>query len=191
MSSHSVVSLFDPVDCSTPGLPVLHHLPELAQTHVHWISDAIQTSYLLSSPSAPAFSLSQAPGSFPISWHFASGGQSIGASASASVLSKNIQSWFPLGLTGLIFLQSKRLSRIFSSITVQKHQFFGTQLVFLVQLSHLYVTTGKAIALSIWTFNLHFYLQEQPFVSGFAYFPHFYRHPLLQTTIVRTPVVAH
>ena len=63
----------------------------------------------------------------PMSWFFASGDQSIGASASASVLPMNIQDWFPLGLTGLISLQFKGLSRLFSSITIQKHQFFSTQ----------------------------------------------------------------
>ena len=67
-----------------------------------------------------------ASGSFPISWFFTSGGQSIEASASASVLPMNIQDSFPLGLTGLISLQSKGLSRVFSSTTVPKHQFFST-----------------------------------------------------------------
>ena len=66
-----------------------------------------------------------ASGSFPMSQLFASGGQRIGVSASASVLSMNIQDWFPLGLTSLISLLSRRLSRVFSSTTVQKHQFFG------------------------------------------------------------------
>ena len=70
----------------------------------------------------------QASGSFQMSHFFASGGQSIGVSASASVLPMNIQDWFPLGWTGWISLQSKGLSRIFSNTTVQKHQFFGTQL---------------------------------------------------------------
>ena len=69
-----------------------------------------------------------ASGSFPVSQFFTSGGQSIGASASASVLPMNIQDWFPLGWTGLIFSQSKELSRDFSNTTVQKHQFFGAQL---------------------------------------------------------------
>ena len=69
-----------------------------------------------------------ASGSFPMSQFFASCGQSIGASASASVLPMNIQGWFPLGLTGLISLLSKGLSRVFSNTTVQKHQFFCTQL---------------------------------------------------------------
>ena len=69
-----------------------------------------------------------ASGSFPISQFFTSGGQSIGVSASASVLPMNIQDWFPFRLTGLISLQSKGFSRVFSNTTVQKHQFFGTQL---------------------------------------------------------------
>ena len=72
-----------------------------------------------------------ASGSFPMSQFFASCGQSIGVSASASVLPMNIQNWFLLGLTGLISLQSKRLSRAFSNATVQKHQFFGAQLCLL------------------------------------------------------------
>ena len=69
-----------------------------------------------------------ASGSFPMSHFFASDGQSFGVSASASVLPMNIQDWFPLGWTGWISLQSKGLSRVFSNTTVQKHQFFGTQL---------------------------------------------------------------
>ena len=69
-----------------------------------------------------------ASGSFPMSQLFTSGGQRIGASASASVLSMNTQDWFSLGLTGLVSIQSKRLSGVFSNTTVQKHQFFGAQL---------------------------------------------------------------
>ena len=76
------------------------------------------------------------------------GGQNIGALASASVLSMNIQGWFPLGLTGLISLQSKGLSRVSSSTTVWKHQSFSAQPSLMVQLSHLYTTTGKTIALT-------------------------------------------
>ena len=71
-----------------------------------------------------------ASGSFPMNQLFTSGGQNTGASSSASVFLMNIQGWFPLGLTGLISLQSKGLSRVFSSTTVQKHQFFGTQLFY-------------------------------------------------------------
>ena len=111
----------------TPGFPVHHQLPELAQTHVHWVGDAIQPSHPLLSPSPPAFYLAQHQGLFQ--WvDSASCGQSIGASASASVLSMNNQDWFPLELTGLISLQPKGLLSIFSNTTVQKHQFFGTQL---------------------------------------------------------------
>ena len=88
-------------------------------------------------------------GSFPLSWLFASGGQTIGASASASVLSMNIQGWCALGPTGLIFLQSKGLSRVFSSTTVQKHRCLA---FLMVQLSHLYITTGEALALIRQTF---------------------------------------
>ena len=78
-----------------------------------------------------------ASGSFPMSWFFASGGQSIGASASASVLPMNIQGWFPLGLTGLISLLSKGLLRVFSSTTFWRHQFFNTQ-PFLWSNSHIH-----------------------------------------------------
>ena len=99
--AQSCPTLCDPMDCSTPGFPVLHHLLKLAQTHVHWVGDAIQPSHPLFSPSSPAFNLSQHQGLFQ--WvNFTSGGQSIGASASASVLPMNIQDWSPLGLTGLI-----------------------------------------------------------------------------------------
>ena len=82
---------------------------------------------------------------------FASGGQSIGASASVSVLPMTIQDWFPLGLTGLISLLSQGLTRVFSNTTVQKHQFFSTQLSFWSNSHHLYMTTGKTIALTIQT----------------------------------------
>ena len=118
--TQSCLTLCDPMDCSTPGFPIHHQLLELAQTHVHWVSDAIQPSHPLSSSSPPAFNLSQHQGQI-----FVSGGQSIGVSVLVSVLSMNIQDWFPLGLTGLISMPSKGLSRVFSNTTVQKHQFFA------------------------------------------------------------------
>ena len=93
-------TLCDPRDCSTPSFPVHHQLPELAQTHVYWVSDAIQPSHPLSFPFPLTFNLSQLSVSFPVSQFFISGGQRIGVSASASVLPMNIQDWFPLGLTG-------------------------------------------------------------------------------------------
>ena len=110
-----------------PGSPVLHYLLEFAQTHVHWVSNAIKPSHPLSPPSPPALNFSIPSGSFPVSRLFTSGGQSMGASASESVLLVNAQGWFPLGLTDLVSLLSKGLSRVFSSTTVQKHPFFSTQ----------------------------------------------------------------
>ena len=86
-----------------------------------------------------------------MSQFFTSGGQSIGVSASTSFLPKNTQDWSPLGWTGWISMQSKGLSRVFSNTPVQKHQFFGVQL-FLQANSHPYMTIGKTIALTRWTF---------------------------------------
>ena len=91
-------------------------------------------------------------GSFPVSQFFPSGGQRIEAEASTSVLPMNGQDWFPLGLIGWISLQSKGLSRVFSNTTVQKQQFFGTQLSLQANSHiHTYRTTGKTIALTRWT----------------------------------------
>ena len=120
--AQSCLTLCNPMHCSTPGFPVHHQLPEpTKKLHwvfiVHWVSDAIQPSHALLSLSPPAFNLFQHQ-FFPVSQFF----------ASARVLPMNIQDWFPLGLTGLISLQSKGLSRVFSSTTVQEHQFFSTQL---------------------------------------------------------------
>ena len=118
----------NPMDYSMPGLPVHHQLPEFTQTRVHWVSDAIQPSHLSSISFSSRLQSFPASGSFPMNQFFKSGGQSIGVSSSASVLLMNIQGWFLFGLTGLISLQSKWLSRVFSNTTVQKHHFFGTQL---------------------------------------------------------------
>ena len=103
------------------GLHGPHHLLELALTHVHWVRDAIQLSHPLSSPSYPAFNLFQHQGFFQwvqlaklLELH----------SASVSVPMVNMQDWFPSGLTGWISLQSKGLSRVFSSTTIQEHLFF-------------------------------------------------------------------
>ena len=90
-----------------------------------WCHPTISSSVIPFSSRLQSF---PASGSFPVSWFFSSGGQSIGVSASASVLPMNIQDWFPLGWTGWISLQSKGLSRVFSNTTVQEYQFFGTQL---------------------------------------------------------------
>ena len=116
------------MDCCTPGSSVLHYLSEFAQ-----ISYPLsQGCYLTISFSAAHFSFClqsfPASGSFPMSQFLTSCGQIIGASASTSVLPMNIQGWFPVGLIGLISLQSKRLWRVFSSTTIWKHQFFSAQL---------------------------------------------------------------
>ena len=121
-------TLCNPVNRSTPGLPVHHQLPEFTQTHVHRVSDAIQPSHPLSSPSPPTPNPSQHQGLFSVSQLFAWGGQSTGVSALASILPMNTQDWSPSGWTGWISLQSKGLSTVFSNTTVQKYQFFGAQL---------------------------------------------------------------
>ena len=125
--AQSCLTLCDPMNHSTPGLPVHHKLPEFTQTHAHQVGDAIQPSH----PAIPFSSCPQslpASGSLPMSQLFEWGGQSTGVSASVSVLPMNTQDWFPLGWTGWISLQFKGLSRVFSNTTVQKHQFFGAQL---------------------------------------------------------------
>ena len=134
--SHSVVSdSLWPHGLQHARPPCPSPTPELTQTHVHWVGDAIQPSHPLSSPSPPALSLSQHQGFFQrvssshqvLYWPRKVLHQTTGASASISIFPMNTQDWFPLGLTGLILL-SKGLSRVFSNTTVQKHQFFGTQL---------------------------------------------------------------
>ena len=120
----SHVWLFDSMDCSTPGLPVPHHLPVcLNSCPLHWwchpvisFSDALFSFCLQSFP---------ASGTFPVSQQFASDDQNTGASASTSILLMSVQGWFPLRLTGLISLMSMGLSGVFSSTTVWRHQFFG------------------------------------------------------------------
>ena len=139
------------MDWNRPGSSVLHKLSEFVQIHVHWVGDyifhLILGGPLILSPST--FPDSQ---SSPMNCLIASGGQSIGAPSSVLVLSMNIQDWFPTGLIHLLSLQSKELSRVFSSPTIWKLQFFGSSVFFMVQLSHLHMTTGKTVVLIIWTF---------------------------------------
>ena len=117
-------TLHNPMDCSTSGFPVSHHLLESAQVHVSCISDTIQSSH-------PPLPSSPLPSIFPSIMVFSDEsavcirGQCIEVSASASVLPKCIQRWFPLRLTGLISSLFKGLSRVFSSTAVRRHQFFG------------------------------------------------------------------
>ena len=131
--SQSVQSLsyvWLPATPSTPwtGLPIHHLTPGACSDSCSlswWCHPTISSSVIPFSSCLQSF---PASGSFPMSQFFTSGGQSIGASDSASVLPMNTQDWFPLGWTGLISLQSTGLSRVFSNTTVQKHQFFGAQL---------------------------------------------------------------
>ena len=116
--TQSCLTLCDPMNRSTPGLPVHHQLLEFTQTLVHWVGDAIQPSHLLSSPFSSCPQSLPASESFPLTQLFAWGGQSIGVSALASVLPKNTQGWSPSECTGWISLQSKGLSRVFSNTTV-------------------------------------------------------------------------
>ena len=120
---HSRLTLCDPMDCNMPGSP------EACSSSCP-LSQSVMASNISSSVALLSSCLQSFPasGSFLMSQLFPSGGQSIGTSASASVLPVNIQDSFPFRLTGLISLQSKGLSRVFSNTTVQKHQFFGTQL---------------------------------------------------------------
>ena len=124
--AQSCLTLCDPVNRSTPGLPVHHQLPESTQSIVHWVSDA-NNHLILCHPLL-------LPSIFPNIRVFSnesdlwSGGQNTGVSVSTSVLPMNTQDRFPLGWTGWICLQSKGLSRVFSNTTVQQHQIFSAQL---------------------------------------------------------------
>ena len=125
--SQSCQTLCDSMDCSMPGFPVIYHLPEFGQTHVHRVSDAFQPTRPLSSSSPPAFYLFQHQSL--LQWMSSSHqvAKVLKFHFSTSVLPVNISDLFPLGLTGWISLQFKGLSRVFSNITAKKHQFFGAQ----------------------------------------------------------------
>ena len=152
--SHSIMStLCDPMDCSMPGFPVPHHLPKFAHIHIHCIDDTIQPSHPLTALFSFGPQSFPANGTFPISQLLISDDQNTAASASASVLPMSIHGWFPLRLTGLISSLSKKLSEVFFSITVWRHQFFGV-LPYLRFNSHslMWPLGRKTIALTIWTF---------------------------------------
>ena len=124
--AQSCLTLCDPMNHSMPGLPVHHQLPEFNSCPLsRWCHPAISSSII---PFSSCPQSLPASGSFPVTQLFTWGGQSIGVSVSASVLSMNTQDWSPLGWTGWISWQSKGLSKVFSNTTVQKHQFFGAQL---------------------------------------------------------------
>ena len=140
------------MDCSTPGFPVHHQLPKLAHAHVHWVNDAIQPSHPLSSTSPPAFNLSHHSGSLPVSQSFALGGQSVGVSTSGSVLPMDIQDWFPLGLTGLVSLQSRGLKSCKISM--------GHVSLWKGCVNLLYSQVGR-VRLSLWAEQRHFTIRRR------------------------------
>ena len=145
------LTLCNSMDCSTLGFPVLHSLLEFAQIHVHWVGDAIQPCHPLPTSSPFAFNLSQHQGLFqwvgslhkwPRYWSF-SFSISPFNEYSGSVLPMNIQDWFPLELTGLIPLQSKGVSRVFSSTIIQRHQPLALSLLYGPALTSIHVYWKK------------------------------------------------
>jgi len=150
------LTLWDPMDRSTPGLPVHHQLRVYPNPcPLSWWCHPTISSYVF--PFSSWLQSFPASGSFQMSQLFISGGQRIGVSASTSVLPMNIQDWSPLGWTGWISLQSKGLSRVsFNTIAQKQHHNSKASILqrstfFIVQLSHPYMTTGKTIALTRWT----------------------------------------
>ena len=128
VQSLSRVGLFViPWTYSIPGFPILHCLPEFAQTHVPWVSDAIQPSHPLPPRSPPAFNLSQHQDLFQWVGSLHQVAKVLELQLHYQFFQWIVKDWFPLGLTDLISLLSKGLSRVFYSTTVWKHQFFSTQ----------------------------------------------------------------
>ena len=149
--TQSCPTLCNPVNRSTPGLPVHHQLPKSTQTHVHWVDDAIQPSHPLSSPSPPAFNLSQLQGLFqwvssyirwPKYWSFSF---NISPSSEHPWLISFKMDW--LDLLAVQGTLKSLLQHHSSKASILLHSAF-----FIVQLSHPYMTTGKTIALTRWTF---------------------------------------
>ena len=149
--AQSCPTLWDPMDCSTPGFPVHHQLPEFTQTHVHWVGDAIQPSHPLSSPSPPAFNLS---------WHQALFQWVSSSHQVAKVLEFQLQHQSFNGYSGLISFRMDWLDLLAVQGTLksllQHHSSKASILqhspFVIVQLSHPYMTTRKTIALIRWTF---------------------------------------
>ena len=141
--AQSFLTFCDPMDCTTPGLPV--HPNSQSLFKLMYIESVMPSNHLILCWLIFLHLSLLASEYNPRNQFFASGVQSIGVSASASVLPMNIQDWFPLGLSGLISLQSKGLSRVFYNTTVQSIS-SSVPYFFIVQLSHPYMTTGKTIA---------------------------------------------
>ena len=158
LRSHGLQHMRLPCPSPTPGV-CSNSCPLNQWCHPTILSSVVPFSYLQSCP---------ASGSFLMSWLFASGGQSTGVSASASVLPKNIQDWLPLGWPGWTSLQSKGLSRVFSNTTVQKHEFFSAQLSFSPTLIsiHDYWKHPYMTLTSIHTYSPHTQLSTHPTLTS-------------------------
>ena len=126
--AQSCLTLCNPMSCSTSGLPVHHQLLESTQTHVRCVSDAIQPTQPLSSPSPPALNLSQHQGLFSNEWALHIRGPKYWSFSFNISPSNEHPGLISLGWTSWISLQSKGLSRVFSNTTLQKHQSFGSRL---------------------------------------------------------------
>ena len=142
--AQSCLTLCDPMDCSTPGLPVHHQLPEFIQTHLHQVNDTTQPPHPLSSPSPPTFSLSQHQGLF----QRPSGGQRIGSSISPS----NEYSGLIFRMDWLDFLAVQGTLKSLLQHHSLKPSILQWSAFFIVQLSHPYMTNRKTIALTRWAF---------------------------------------
>ena len=150
--TQSCPTLCNPMNHSTPGLPVHHQLPEFTQTHAHRVGNAIQPSHPLSPPSPPAPNPSQHQGLFQWVNSSPEVAKVLRVSASTSVLPMNTQDWSPLGWTGWISLQSQGTLKSLLQHHSSKASIFWHSAFFTVQLSHPHVTTGKTIALTRRTF---------------------------------------
>ena len=149
-SSFSCVRLFDPMNRSTPGFPVHHQLPESTQTHVHWVGDAIQPSHPLPSPSPPALNLSKHQGLFK----WVSSSHKVAKILEFQLQHQSIHEY--IGLISfrtdwLDFLAVQGTLKSFPQHHSSKASILRHSAFFMVQLSHLYMTTGKTIALTTWT----------------------------------------
>ena len=142
--------LCNPMDCRTPSFPVHHQLPELTQTHVHWVGEAIQPSHPLWSPSPPAFTLPQHQGLFK--WVNSSHQVAKVLEPHLSINPSKIQDWSPLGWIAWISLQFKGLSKSLLQHHSSKASTLWHSAFFTVQLSHPYMLLEKTIALTRRTF---------------------------------------
>ena len=139
--SKSCLVLCDSMNCSKPGSSVLHYIPEFAQTHIHWVSDAIKPSHPLLPPSSSCLRSFSASGSFSISRLFASGGQSTGVSASALLM--NIQGWLPLGWLVWSPCSSKDFEESSPASQFKSISSLALKLLLRSNCQHPHMTTGK------------------------------------------------